>query len=266
MSLSAAAIRLMATKGLSANDIADIAEANAAETVSAASVRQARYRSRGGGKIPEDLRMEVFERDGWICLDCGAGDNLCCDHVIPVSKGGETAFDNLQTLCIPCNSRKKDRVRKRDQKRVRGKSTEIPRKTSPNEYISNPHRFDVSSETSAVSDFGDRVVDAWNAGIEGTALPAARKLNPDRRKHLAARAREHGEEAVFAAISNMQRSDFHSGRDGKWTEGNLGWLLKSPENFQKMLERTNIQPPGSPQSNLAILSEQAQRYRRPEAA
>lgn len=37
----------------------------------------------------------------------------------------------------------------------------------------------------------------------------------------------------------MCRSDFHSGRSGKWTEGSLGWLLKSPENFQKMLERAD---------------------------
>lgn len=194
MSLSAAAIRLMATKGLSANDIADIAEANEPARSSGAT-RQKRYR--------DNKRNER---------------------------------DVTRNVTHPLN-----------------------------DINSNPP-FDGSSEPSAVSDFGDRVVEAWNAGIAGSPLPAARKLNPDRRKHLAARVREHGEEAVFTAIGNMHRSDFHSGRDGKWTEGNLGWLLKSPENFQKMLERTNAQPPGSPQSKLAILSEQAQRYRRPEAA
>lgn len=83
----------------------------------------------------------------------------------------------------------------------------------------------------------DRTVSFWNAESAGTPLPQARTLNDQRVKHLKARISEHGEDAVFQAIRNMVASDFHSGRDGKWTEGNLGWLLKSPENFQKMLER-----------------------------
>jgi hypothetical protein len=119
---------------------------------------------------------------------------------------------------------------------------------SPNEYISNPHPdFDVSNETSAVSDFSEIVVEAWNRDTDGSPLPKARKLTPDRRKHLAARAREHGRDAVLAAIRNMAASDFHSGRTGQWTEGNLGWLLKSPENFVKMLERS---PPATTVSSL----------------
>jgi hypothetical protein len=141
----------------------------------------------------------------------------------------------------------------------------LPRVTSvtipPNEYISNPPSFDVSNETSAVSDFADRVVETWNTETSGSPLPTARKLNLDRRKHLKARVREHGEQAVFEAIRNMAASEFHSGRSGKWMEGHLGWLLKSGENFQKMLERTNAQPPtAAPPSNLSILLDQAKRY------
>lgn len=83
----------------------------------------------------------------------------------------------------------------------------------------------------------ERVVSEWNSAIAGSPLPKALSLNSARLKHLKARISEHGEDAVFQAIRNMCASDFHSGRDGKWTEGNLGWLLKSPENFQKMLER-----------------------------
>ena len=83
----------------------------------------------------------------------------------------------------------------------------------------------------------DRTVSAWNEAATGSPLPQARSLTPERARHLKARIKEHGEEAVFEAIRNMCASDFHSGRDGKWTEGNLGWLLKSPENFLKMLER-----------------------------
>lgn len=143
--MNADAIALLLAKGLSGEDILELArvmEASEPQRSSGAE-RQARYRARGGGKIPETMRQEVFERDGWACLDCGSDQYLCADHIIPVSKGGETSFDNLQTLCLPCNSRKKDRIRKRDVRRKEanlsggmsgGKSTDNP----PNDIYSNP--------------------------------------------------------------------------------------------------------------------------------
>lgn len=55
------------------------------------------------------LRRQVFDRDGHSCVKCGGRDDLQCDHIIPSSKGGRTELDNLQTLCRPCNSGKKDK-------------------------------------------------------------------------------------------------------------------------------------------------------------
>lgn len=53
------------------------------------------------------LRALVLLRDGARCQLCGAearnGATLHVDHVIPWSKGGETAFENLQVLCHVCN-------------------------------------------------------------------------------------------------------------------------------------------------------------------
>ena len=53
------------------------------------------------------LRARVLERDGFRCRRCGAraadGARLVIDHIHPFSKGGATAFGNLQTLCVPCN-------------------------------------------------------------------------------------------------------------------------------------------------------------------
>lgn len=73
-----------------------------------------RYRisSRRGpaGYIPFALRVAVYRRDRFTCLHCGARRTLSIDHIHPFSKGGTTEFENLQTLCRSCNSRKGARV------------------------------------------------------------------------------------------------------------------------------------------------------------
>ena len=54
-------------------------------------------------------RRAVFARDGHRCQYCGsAAENI--DHVIPRSKGGTHAWDNVVAACRPCNSRKRDRM------------------------------------------------------------------------------------------------------------------------------------------------------------
>jgi hypothetical protein len=56
--------------------------------------------------IPEKLRNEIYERDGYRCVKCGNTDNLQVDHIVPFSKGGKTEKSNLQTLCKKCNVEK----------------------------------------------------------------------------------------------------------------------------------------------------------------
>jgi hypothetical protein len=56
--------------------------------------------------IPEELRRQVFRRDGGRCVACGSDELLQFDHVIPVTLGGASTADNLQLLCAPCNREK----------------------------------------------------------------------------------------------------------------------------------------------------------------
>jgi hypothetical protein len=56
--------------------------------------------------VNSKIRIHVFMRDGHKCKLCGSGAPLEVDHVIPVSKGGSSDLENLQSLCIPCNRRK----------------------------------------------------------------------------------------------------------------------------------------------------------------
>jgi len=58
-------------------------------------------------------RDNFFERDRYRCQYCGnnfAEHELNMDHVIPRAKGGRTSWENIVTSCIPCNTRKANRL------------------------------------------------------------------------------------------------------------------------------------------------------------
>jgi len=58
-------------------------------------------------------RRTVLARDQYTCQYCGAQPvkgRLTLDHVLPRSRGGEHAWENVVTACVPCNQRKRDRT------------------------------------------------------------------------------------------------------------------------------------------------------------
>ncbi|RLP68380.1 HNH endonuclease [Mycetocola reblochoni] len=59
-------------------------------------------------KFTHKERMTVFRRDSYRCRYCGDDEQLTVDHVVAWSRGGSDELDNLQTLCLSCNSRKGD--------------------------------------------------------------------------------------------------------------------------------------------------------------
>jgi 5-methylcytosine-specific restriction endonuclease McrA len=54
-------------------------------------------------------RRAVFARDHHRCQYCGARAESI-DHVVPRSKGGPHAWDNVVAACRPCNTSKRDRM------------------------------------------------------------------------------------------------------------------------------------------------------------
>lgn len=64
------------------------------------------------GYIPlsNTIRNRIYQRDGRKCRNCGAEHGLSIDHIIPVSKGGNSTDDNLQVLCIGCNIAKGNKI------------------------------------------------------------------------------------------------------------------------------------------------------------
>ena len=66
--------------------------------------------------MTKKLRNFIKNRDNFTCCVCGNSTHiepnllLEIDHIIPVSKGGYTTEENLQTLCWKCNRAKSDKI------------------------------------------------------------------------------------------------------------------------------------------------------------
>lgn len=65
-------------------------------------------------EVAKKDREKVYDRDKWMCLMCGLDVSkqqqttmAQCDHRIPADRGGSTNIENLQTLCIQCNLKKR---------------------------------------------------------------------------------------------------------------------------------------------------------------
>jgi len=61
-------------------------------------------------RIPENVRILVWKRDGGRCVQCGSQENLEFDHIIPLARGGGSTARNIQLLCEACNRRKSDNI------------------------------------------------------------------------------------------------------------------------------------------------------------
>lgn len=61
-------------------------------------------------RIPENVKREVWRRDGGKCSHCGSRNQLEYDHIVPFSKGGSNTARNVELLCMMCNRKKSNNV------------------------------------------------------------------------------------------------------------------------------------------------------------
>jgi hypothetical protein len=54
------------------------------------------------GYVSSKVRKAVLQRDNNQCLLCGSQDDLSVAHITPISRGGNSEIENLQTLCSLC--------------------------------------------------------------------------------------------------------------------------------------------------------------------
>lgn len=60
-------------------------------------------------RSPRFSRYNLYLRDMFTCQYCLTSfpkSQLTIDHVLPLSKGGKTVWNNISTACMPCNGKK----------------------------------------------------------------------------------------------------------------------------------------------------------------
>ena len=63
-------------------------------------------------KIPLN-RRNILKRDHYICQYCNSkGNFMTIDHIIPKHKGGHHSWENLVAACVPCNTKKGNKLLK----------------------------------------------------------------------------------------------------------------------------------------------------------
>jgi 5-methylcytosine-specific restriction endonuclease McrA len=100
------------------NDISMISEGRPAYTKDQTTGQNTRARKFGEiGEITSKQWHEILKQHNFSCAICGSKDDICIDHIIPLSRGGTNTKDNIEPLCRSCNSKK-------------GNSTETQKATS----------------------------------------------------------------------------------------------------------------------------------------
>jgi len=72
--------------------------------------RRGSRHARGYGSEWDRLRLEILERDAWLCQPCRRASRLTAartvDHVVPKVEGGSSDPANLQAICAACHQAK----------------------------------------------------------------------------------------------------------------------------------------------------------------
>lgn len=64
-------------------------------------------------RTPRFSKYNIHLRDMFVCQYCHSQftqTQLTLDHVLPISKGGKTSWENIVSACNPCNSRKGNKL------------------------------------------------------------------------------------------------------------------------------------------------------------
>jgi 5-methylcytosine-specific restriction endonuclease McrA len=73
--------------------------------------RRSRKKGAGGSHTIKQLR-EMLIRQNFKCVycKCDVSKSYHIDHIVPISRGGNNAIENIQILCVDCNQSKHNKM------------------------------------------------------------------------------------------------------------------------------------------------------------
>lgn len=120
--------------------------------------------------ISKGVRFDVFKRDRFTCVYCGATPPnvlLHVDHVVAVANGGSNSIDNLVTACQPCNLGKSDKPLDVVPVSVKDKAKEAAEREA--QVIG--YQKVLASVRSRIEDEVWEIVDVYNNHFGGESFP-----------------------------------------------------------------------------------------------
>ena len=220
--------------------------------------------------VTRTQRARILERDNFTCQHCASKEHLCIDHILPVSRGGNSTDDNLQVLCLPCNTQKGNKLAgesrniksKSDRRSINqcGARPLIPDSLIPDSLIPDsliPDSLNkeakASSSPAALPDCPhNELIDLFAQKLPMLPQPKPELWGGARAKSLKARwvwvltaTNRKGERYATDkrdALDFFSRyfdyvagSNFLTGRSGQWTGCDLAWLANET-NFAKVMQ------------------------------
>lgn len=105
--------------------------------------------------VPLLNNRTLFQRDHNLCLYCGlqfSSAKLTRDHIIPVSRGGLSIWENCVTACERCNHKKADRT----PEEARMKLLAVPYTPNLAEYLILSNRRILADQMEFLLNFGSK--------------------------------------------------------------------------------------------------------------
>jgi len=199
--------------------------------------------------VTRTQRARILERDGNKCMSCGSTEHLCIDHVVPVSKGGTSDDDNLQVLCLPCNTKKGNKLSSefstssRSRVEVESKREHyvplIPDSLIPDSLIPDSLQREKSKAESVLGDpppdsLAPQVTDAGSACLQMRAA-GIQGVNPSHPKLLA---------LLAAGITSNEIGEV--AREERAKGKGMAWVLAVAEGRRREAANVATLPRGSP--------------------
>lgn len=213
--------------------------------------------------VTRSQRERILVRDKYSCQHCGSKQQLCIDHILPVSRGGDSSDENLQVLCLSCNTSKGNKING-ETKNTKPNRSGFKQEFGPNSIQGRinsgskqehhdtlipdslnliPDSLIPEEKTCSIPDGNekspscphDEIISLYHAILP--ELPSVRVWGKDNKANLRARWREDKErqslpwwDALFREIKTCPflvggKTDFMA---------TLGWIV-GPKNFTKIL-------------------------------